>query len=240
MIYHSVMIPTRHRPELLRKAVLALLETAAEPTQMEVLICRDEDDPGTEVCSYSGSVFWHTLPNTHIRDKYNALEKLARGRMLYYWSDDVFMQTQAWDLTMRLFYQNHRHKKFICSVKDDIWNGCMDLNRPAGPFCLTREWVSAVGHSINPKLKWQAIDLWLWDVGRRANLLARPDDATGRTGGYREYMGMVHAHHAHHERGKDATDAAAAPDYEPAVKGIYDTTAGENERQEEAQRLLED
>jgi hypothetical protein len=243
MIYHSIMIPTRGRPALLERAVHALLTTMSEPDTVEILICMDNDDQATAGGLLSPvfkdpRVKLYLLDNSHLRAKYNHMEGKATGAMLYYWSDDVFMQTRAWDMTMRLFYDRHIHKKFICSFKDDIWNGNMGLNVPAGPFCLSRGWVKAIGHTINPKLKWQAIDLWLWDVGRRADVIDHAHDDLGTcTNRFRNYLPDIHAHHAHRERPKDDTDAAAVPDFHPAVKEIYDTKAGENERQEEANRL---
>jgi hypothetical protein len=217
----------------------------AESDTVEIMVCADTDDQETldllKTPAFAApGVKQFVLDRTHIRDKYGVMEREATGRMLYYWSDDVFMLTKSWDLSTRLFYQAHPHKKFICSFKDDIWNGDMGINKPAGPFFLTREWVDAIGHTINPKLKWQAIDLWLWDVGRRATMLGGKDDDLGTTrkAAYREYLSTVHAHHAHHERPRDATDEAAVPDYQPAVKQIYDTREGEAERQAEALRLV--
>jgi hypothetical protein len=221
MSHHTIMIPSRCRASSLIVAVNAMRTLAAEPQQ--ILIAIDDDDQETsahsvELCTGIKPI---VLPGTlDLREKYAAMEEKAHGQMLWYWSDDVFMRTPAWDARATKIYRDHPDKKFICSVKDGMWNGQMALNTPAGPFFLTREWIDAVGYTLPPDFKFQAMDLWLWDVGRRANR--------------RIYAENINGHHAHSTRVKDATDNRAASDFDVGV-GKY--IARENERQEAAVRL---
>jgi len=221
MIEHTIMIPSRGRASSLIVAVNVMKALAAAPQQY--LIAIDEDDQETsansvEMCT---GIKPMVLPGTlDLREKYAAMEAKAEGEMLWYWSDDVFMKTSAWNQIATDIWAKHNDKKFICSVKDDMWNGQMALNTPPGPFFLTRGWIDAVGYTLPPGFRYQAMDLWLWDIGRRCNR--------------RVYAGNINGHHAHNHRAKDKTDARAAVDFDIGV-GQY--LKRESERQEAAERL---
>jgi hypothetical protein len=45
MIEFSFLLPTRGRPEQVRRFAQSVIETAADPSRIEVILCVDEDDP---------------------------------------------------------------------------------------------------------------------------------------------------------------------------------------------------
>lgn len=221
MIYHTIMIPSRGRSASLISAVNAINTTSVTPQQIIIAIDEDDDETSAHSVEACTGIKPMVLPgNLDLRQKYAAMEEKAIGEMLWYWSDDVFMRTQAWDMIATDIWINHPDKKFICSVKDDMWNGQMALNTPPGPFFLTRDWIKSVGYTLPPGFRFQAMDLWLWDIGRRCNR--------------RVYADRINGHHAHAQRAKDKTDARAAVDFDIGV-GQY--LKRENERHEAAERL---
>jgi hypothetical protein len=99
----SVLLPTRGRPSGLHAALTTLLEHAAHPEDLEVLVRGDDDDRASvrpSAAAYFGSAslsFGARLGYARMHDYYNELAARARGRLLFVWNDDTEMLTPRWD-----------------------------------------------------------------------------------------------------------------------------------------------
>lgn len=100
----SVLLPTRGRPSGLHAALMTLLEHAAGPDEIEVLVRGDDDDRASvhsaAAAARFGSAsvyFGPRLGYARMHDYYNELAGRARGRLLFVWNDDTEMLTPRWD-----------------------------------------------------------------------------------------------------------------------------------------------
>lgn len=97
----SVLLPSRRRPESLRRSVASLLDLAASPDDITILVAFDPDDEQTAEIAYSLGLFPVSFPKRHGYSKlhlyYNRLAELSRSDWLLLWNDDAFMQTKHWD-----------------------------------------------------------------------------------------------------------------------------------------------
>lgn len=111
----SVMLPTRQRVPLLERTVRSLLETASQPSAVELNVAYDEDDDETH--AYLTSEAWQQLldkfgatSQTHrcpawgygeLHNYYNLLASTANGKWLLLWNDDCIMVGKDWDQQVR-------------------------------------------------------------------------------------------------------------------------------------------
>lgn len=99
----SVLLPSRHRPVLLRKAIASLAATAKYPERVEVLVAADPDDGETRISDdvLLRAVRVLTAPQRwgrgSIHEYYNWLARHATGDWLLLFNDDATMLTQDWD-----------------------------------------------------------------------------------------------------------------------------------------------
>lgn len=151
----SVLLPSRQRLVSLRLSIASLVNLAADPGQVEVLVGCDPDDTPTHVTAkIAGAVTW-TAPCRYgyagLHHYFNQLARIAAGDWLLHWNDDAVMLTQGWDTIIR-----------SCEPAV-LWpeaNHHQHLNLfPAWP----RAWAAAIGHV---SLCCSA-DSWVSDLGER-------------------------------------------------------------------------
>jgi beta-1,4-mannosyl-glycoprotein beta-1,4-N-acetylglucosaminyltransferase len=180
----SVLIPTRGRPQALLKSIASLLENAADPSSIEILLGIDVDDIESiealpHVQADTSAVVIPRRGHHRLHEYFNRLAGIATGDWTLAWSDDALMQTKNWD-------------DLIAALPPCI--GWPEHNHPANwdniafPI-VPRLWIELVGHY---SLDW-AVDGWWQYVGRysdtikpvpiyilhdRADLTGNNDDTT--------------------------------------------------------------
>ena len=153
----SVLIPSRGRPKSLAESAASLLDLAANPDQVEILVALDPDDAGPYADLRLGPqvTFW-TAPERYgymrLERYYNHLATMAKGDwLLGTWNDDARMLTQGWDA--------------IIEAQDPavLWLGCTTMGGgnfwPAWPAA----WTKALGHVALVS----NVDVWMSEIGRR-------------------------------------------------------------------------
>jgi hypothetical protein len=174
----SVMLPTRGRPELLRGSVMSLVDNAAHPETVEILVAIDPDDawPPWDI---PGMRVW-TAPERYgyrrLEEYYNALAEQATGDWLFLWNDDAVMRTSAWDNVIA------GHKPAL--LWPSVLNGYPHCNAfPIWP----RVWTQVLGHVSLGAYS----DSWMQWVGEQLDVEVptplllehrTPDDLTFREG----------------------------------------------------------
>ena len=179
----SVIFASRGRPESLLDAIHSLLDRAADPRRIEVIVAFDPDDELTiRALPELNCVAlpWRTPERygyTRLHAYLNPLAKLAKGTWCMWWNDDMRMQTPGWDTVIRANRPavlwpaaNHVHHANIV---------------PAWP----RAWSDATGHA-SPTSHMDTYLQWLGEaLGRhdripvevlhdRADVTGNHDDAT--------------------------------------------------------------
>lgn len=151
----SVLLPTRGRPELLRRSVMSLLDMASTPGRVEILVAVDEDDDATlemvgELPVHAFEFEPRGYPRLH--EYVNELARQALGDWLFLWNDDAIMRTAGWDDVVANADPAVLHPR-------DNHPGDYLNTFPIVPA----EWVRRVGHfSLH-----RANDTWWQEVGAR-------------------------------------------------------------------------
>lgn len=106
----SILLPTRGRTTALKKSLQSLLDTAANPKRIELLLGIDDDD--TAVKQYIQDEIAPMLKQFQIECKaqifqplgydqlhtyVNTLAGSATGEWLFFWNDDAIMLSENWD-----------------------------------------------------------------------------------------------------------------------------------------------
>lgn len=96
----SVLVPTRKRPDLLKRSIQSLLDTATGP--IEVLVAVDNDDPSYVGLNFPsgnviGKTFYERPGYQALHEYYNELATIAKGDWLMLWNDDALMHTRGWN-----------------------------------------------------------------------------------------------------------------------------------------------
>lgn len=164
----SLLLPSRNRPDLLRRSVYTAYALAADVGNVEVLIGNDPDD---ETTAEVGKELHERYPGVRVirttqrfgyrmfNEYFNVLAGFAHGDWLVLWNDDALMQTFHWDL--RLLAQEPGVASLI-TVN----------HRPFNTFpAVHRKVYEAMGHyslSIH-------CDSWVHDVALEAGCLRETD-----------------------------------------------------------------
>ena len=178
----SVMLPTRGRPEALRKSLASLLDHAEDAASVEILLGIDSDDRQTieAFLDMEPNVRAVILPplgyRVAIKEYCNRLAAIAAGKWLLLWNDDALMQTPGWDTIIADLPP--------CIGRPQHNNGSLNTF-PVVP----RDWVQHIGHyTLNTQADtwWQKIGTWtkaqrdipVFVLHDRANLTGNNRDAT--------------------------------------------------------------
>src|SRR5574342_707583 len=99
----SILIPSRYRPDLLKRAIDALISTAKNKDQTEILVRLDNDDTSSfkilesifelEVHYIIGPRY---LGYASTGVYFNELAALAKGEFIFLCGDDLVMKSQDW------------------------------------------------------------------------------------------------------------------------------------------------
>lgn len=100
----SALIPTRMRPENLTRSISSLLDLAAEPDDVEIMLGMDDDDPRRGDYKYPDKCVVRVGPRRGyqgLHHYYNDLAAHCRGDFIMLWNDDTEVLTQGWDALLR-------------------------------------------------------------------------------------------------------------------------------------------
>jgi len=154
----SILVPSRQRPELLKRSIESLGEG-----DLEVLIGLDEDDPRLE--DYQGigtAVIGPRHGYGSLHSYYNDLAGRARGEWLFLWNDDCVMETPDWIEVVRSY--DGRTMVLNPNTNHDNWK--IDMNVfPIFPRTL----VEVMGHLSLCNHN----DSWIEFVAREAGIMTQ-------------------------------------------------------------------
>lgn len=100
--WFSLIVPTRGRPEQLRRFLDSVANTAAHPERIEVVLVVDEDDPASLAVTHSRLNVKHAIgPTGRTMGELNSAGYAAStGDRVMLLNDDVIVRTRGWDATI--------------------------------------------------------------------------------------------------------------------------------------------
>jgi hypothetical protein len=98
----SLLLPTRGRPRLVQRFLASVLEHAAQPDLIEVIVCVDEDDPASHGIEFPGLKLAQVVVPRQNMGAYNAIcLEHATGDISIAVNDDMIIRTGGWDNRIR-------------------------------------------------------------------------------------------------------------------------------------------
>lgn len=116
----SFLMPTRERPQLVRRFLQSVLETAAHPERIEVVIAVDDDDLESQQITEDRLAFKRIIvPRGATMGNLNrACFDASAGRYVMLINDDVVLRTRGWDLTVAAIYARYPDDVALVHVND--------------------------------------------------------------------------------------------------------------------------
>jgi hypothetical protein len=98
----SLIVPTRKRPEPLRRFLASVARTAARPGRLDVVLVVDDDDPASLAVRHPRLTLKHVVgPPGRTMGALNAAGyAAAAGEFVMLLNDDVIVRTRRWDDTV--------------------------------------------------------------------------------------------------------------------------------------------
>ena len=138
----SLVFTSRGRPQALSETLDGLWRLADHPAGLEAIVAVDPDDTDTQTLAVlpPGARLW-TAPERYgyqgLHLYLNQLAKMAAGRWLMWWNDDMRMQTQGWDTIIRQSPQgvlwpaaNHVQHANIVPIWPKAWSDAAGMVTP--------------------------------------------------------------------------------------------------------------
>ncbi len=119
----SLIVPSRGRPESLRRFLASVAETAAELDTIEVVLVSDADDPDTAQVDGQGLRLNRVVvaPGLTMGALNQAGYEGASGRYLMLLNDDVVVRTPGWDRTIHTCFRNFPDDILLVHVNDTVF-----------------------------------------------------------------------------------------------------------------------
>lgn len=218
----SIVLPTRGRASLVGRLLDSILDTAARPDLLQVVLYLDRDDGPSHAIEHSRLELVKLVgPAAKMGQMTRACWQAGSGRYVLLLNDDVVCRTPAWDA---------RVVAPFAELPDGValvW--CNDLFRgpimPSFPL-LSRRTCELMGGVCPPDYNRDYIDTHLFDIFKKLEAL-----------GHRRtvYLEDVVLEHLHHEAGKAEFDATYVKAGREADELTY--IAWDQQRQIVAERL---
>jgi hypothetical protein len=161
----SLLVPTRKRPEKLRRMIDSVHATALNDVEILCYVTPDDSSYKEHVWPI-GPISFITGPRLIMSDLWNALLPHAHGDILQQTADDVVYRTPQWDRYIEEAFAEVPDRILLVHGHDGHWNG---ENFGTLPF-VHRRWAETLGYFTGPGFSVDFSDTWPNDV---ANLIGR-------------------------------------------------------------------
>jgi ABC-type polysaccharide/polyol phosphate transport system ATPase subunit len=190
----SLLVPSRGRPELLRRFMESVLARSERPDLVEIVVYADEDDPETHGLKVEGLDVQILVGPRATMGQYNtACFEACRGDIVALGNDDMVIQTRAWDRVLREMHAAMQDGIYM-AYPNDLFKG---RGLSAFPI-LSRKACELLGEAFPRAYRGAFIDYHLLDVFKRLE----------RSGHARLiYLEEVVFEHMHYRTGKGDFDA---------------------------------
>lgn len=189
----SLLLPTRRRPEWLRRFLESVLARSEQPQRVEVVVYADEDDPRSHGSRVEGlEVRTLVGPRASMGDYNTACLERSRGEIVMLVNDDIVIQTRGWDRKLRELHAAVPDRIYL-AYPNDLFKG-----RGLSAFpVLSRRTCELLGEPFPHLYRGAFIDYHLLDIFKRL-------EALGHARLY--YLEDVIFEHMHYRTGKGEYD----------------------------------
>lgn len=147
----SLLLPTRQRPNQLKRLVDSVNATAAHPELIELVTYTDDDDPSYDALELD--IDWVRVQgNRHIDGlvnlsaMWNRCYEASSGDIVMHCGDDIVFRTPDWDTIVYEAFDAVPDKILFAFGRD----GIQDANNFGTHGLLHRKWVETVGFLFPP------------------------------------------------------------------------------------------
>lgn len=184
----SVLVPTRNRPDNVRRLLDSAYRTSALPPEFAFYV--DTDDPTTHLTMAVGAEYGARFilgSRIVLSEMWNELAKIATHDIFMHCGDDIIFRSHHWDQRVVNEFDQHPDKLILVHGDDGY-----QRERLATHGFYHREWVNVLGRLVPPYFSSDYNDLWNTEVA----------DMVGR----RVYLPDVLTEHMHPSAGKGELD----------------------------------
>jgi glycosyltransferase involved in cell wall biosynthesis len=116
----SFLMPTRGRPELVRRFLQSVLDTTAHPERIEVVIAVDDDDLESQQIAEDRLAFKRVVvpAGATMGNLNRACFDASSGRYVMLINDDVVLRTSGWDSTLATIFARYPDDVALLHVND--------------------------------------------------------------------------------------------------------------------------
>ena len=195
----SLLVPTRNRPDNLRRLHKSIKESVDDLQDIEICFCVDEDDDVslpiiTEIAQdiTTQCIQGEPAPNVRVPIWFleNSLQKQATGPIFMFSSDDIMYRTKGWDTIVKKKFDQFEDKIALVYGPDGFQTGKV-------PVCthgfLHQHWIDVVGYLMPSHFNVGYCDTWITEIA----------EAVGR----RIYVPEMYIEHIHPAAGKASWDS---------------------------------
>ncbi len=158
----SILLPTRGRPDNLKRMAESAYATADAPDDIEIVAVVDDDDYSYDSLGplYQDIVIIK-VPRTILSKYWNIAYEHANGPIYMHCGDDIVFQTDGWDTKVKEEFAKYPDK--IVLVYGDDGDPNKEKNFGTHSF-IHKNWVDAVGYFVPPYFSSDFNDTWLNEV----------------------------------------------------------------------------
>lgn len=160
----SLLLPSRLRPENVRRMVKSALDTADNPKDIEIIVRLDSDDPTADDLMENPPSQTRVFVGERgvLSEMWNECYALSKGNILMHCGDDIIFRTKRWDSVVKDTFKEYPDNiVFVFGNDDSPHNG----NFGTHGF-IHRKWAETVGYFVPPYFSSDFNDTWLNDVAK--------------------------------------------------------------------------
>lgn len=218
----ALLVPTRKRPDNLKRFYESAMATASKPNTIEVIAYVDDDDDSYDF--KLPRLRWVRGPRVVLSECWNRCAEMAVSPILGHMGDDIIFRSNNWDSQILEVFRSYPDN--IVFVHGDDMSGVHLSNFGTHGF-IHRDWVDTVGYFVPPYFSSDWNDTHLNDM---ANAIGR-----------RVYVDSVKTEHMHYMFGKSDKDITheerLARGARDKVDELYKSDKLTKERMADAQKL---
>lgn len=165
----SLLVPTRGRPDFMVRLWKSALETSANPSNLEISFCLDNDDKNSmkmyrEIESPQTNVVSTKRYAITLSEKWNYAYSVSSGGLFMHCADDVIFRSKNWDEILIAEFEKVPDRILFVHGRD----GAKDARLGTLGF-LHKNWVGVIGYFVPPYFNAGYNDAWLTEVSDRIN-----------------------------------------------------------------------
>lgn len=164
----SSLMPTRNRPENLRRIFQSALDTVDRLDLFEFSLCVDHDDSSwiepvrvfKERLNIRVAIN-NTVPVSNYGEIWNAAWRNATGEIYQMIGDDFIYRTKGWDTRIRNEFERFPDRILFILGEDGFQHGCIGTHG-----FVHKNWTDALGYYAPMNFKVYCHDHWLDNISR--------------------------------------------------------------------------